>query len=293
MRYNMYHAAPIHPLLEALEGKKKKAQQRFEIKHADAHRWLSSKGLSLASLRERSAKLLAGATLGSTLLLISPQIPISSSNEAAIRIFDTTSQFLASLKDLSDQALHQETEEQITENIKKLYGHSTSFSLDGHRLPQYVGMMGLEQHLYRFPGDTLAQHAQYQQAGIAPARGAFGYFDEVGKPKEKMIAQEEYYIVLQTFRIPEWNSDWHTLKDWYKFRKFFVINPENGKAVVAVLGDSGPAVWTGKQFGGSPEVMAALGWYPKQTKGKMMILFLDDPAGTVPLGPVTAKEGRP
>ena len=65
-----------------------------------------------------------------------------------------------------------------------------------------------------------------------------------------------------------------------------MVNPDNGAAVVAVIGDAGPAKWTGKQFGGSPEVMHDLGFYPKKTKGKTIVLFLDDPDNEVPLGPV-------
>lgn len=49
------------------------------------------------------------------------------------------------------------------------------------------------------------------------------------------------------------------LRDWYKHRKVLIVNTENGNAVVAAIGDSGPAAWTGKQFGGSPEVMEHLG----------------------------------
>ena len=60
-------------------------------------------------------------------------------------------------------------------------------------------------------------------------------------------------------------------------------------AVVAVLGDSGPGTETGKQFGGSPEVMASLGFYPKATRGDVVVLFLDDPADTIPLGPMFIK----
>ena len=60
--------------------------------------------------------------------------------------------------------------------------------------------------------------------------------------------------------------------------------------MVAVLGDSGPAPWTGKQFGGSPEVMAALGFLPRETKGKVVVLYLDDPGNSIPLGPLNLSQ---
>ena len=59
----------------------------------------------------------------------------------------------------------------------------------------------------------------------------------------------------------------------------------NGNAVVADIADSGPAAWTGKQFGGSPEVMNYLGG-SRYKKGPVTVFFVDDPKNRVPLGPV-------
>ena len=59
----------------------------------------------------------------------------------------------------------------------------------------------------------------------------------------------------------------------------------NGNAVVAAIADAGPAAWTGKHFGGSPEVMDYLGG-PRYKKGPVILFFVDDPESKVPLGPV-------
>ena len=67
-----------------------------------------------------------------------------------------------------------------------------------------------------------------------------------------------------------------------------MINPDNGTACVVVVGDAGPAQWTGKQFGGSPEVMKALDLHEGYHKGKVILAFVDDPENKVPLGPVEA-----
>ena len=64
-----------------------------------------------------------------------------------------------------------------------------------------------------------------------------------------------------------------------------IVNTLNGKAVVTALADAGPAAWTGKSFGGSPEVMDYLGG-PRYKKGPVVIFFVDDPNNKVPLGPV-------
>ena len=75
------------------------------------------------------------------------------------------------------------------------------------------------------------------------------------------------------------------LREWYKYRKVLIVNTDNGNAVVAAIADSGPAAWTGKHFGGSPEVMEYLGG-PRYKKGPVLIFFVDDPENKIPLGPV-------
>ena len=97
--------------------------------------------------------------------------------------------------------------------------------------------------------------------------------------------REKYYVAVQTLYLPDWHKRWNYLKDWYKYRKVIVVNPENGAGVVAVVGDSGPASWTGKHFGGSPEVMNVLGG-PKYRAGRVLLFFVDDAENKVPLGPV-------
>lgn len=69
-----------------------------------------------------------------------------------------------------------------------------------------------------------------------------------------------------------------------------VFNPNTGRAVVAVIGDAGPAVWTNKQLGGSPEVMKHLERVDGKAKGKVLYFFIDDPEDKIPLGPIDPKE---
>ena len=133
-------------------------------------------------------------------------------------------------------------------------GLSAKAVLDGQTLNHQVGYIGYEQHLRRFPGDTLLEHDDEQIAGVAPGLGAWGYF---ARSKSEFTTQdylrEKWYSVAQTLYLPNWNTDFVHLRDWYKYRKILVVNPANGTAVVTVLGDAGPAKWTGKQFGGSPK----------------------------------------
>lgn len=47
--------------------------------------------------------------------------------------------------------------------------------------------------------------------------------------------------------------------DWHKKKKVLVKNPENGKRIVATILEAGPAMWTDRVSGLSPEAMDALG----------------------------------
>jgi hypothetical protein len=184
----------------------------------------------------------------------------------------------------SQRLLTNEEEEKVEAIIRKKLGFKVGFSLEGNRLNNQWGLMGLEQHLARFAGDTMAGR-DFAQVGMAPGRGAFGYF--------ATAQQEKYYVAVQTLYLPEWAKQARTLKDWYKFRKIVAINPETGAAVVAVIGDAGPAKFTGRQFGGSPQVMHDLDFYPKTHEGRVLLLFVDDPDNKVPLGPVNYPVNRP
>ena len=127
-------------------------------------------------------------------------------------------------------------------------------------------------------------------AGIAPGLGAWGYFT----PSKQAFTKEDemrerYYLAVQTFLSPGFSERVREYRDFYKFRKMLVVNPKTGQAVVAVIGDAGPAQWTGKHLGGSPEVMHELGLAKGSRKGPVLYFFVDDPENKIPLGPVKAE----
>ena len=177
----------------------------------------------------------------------------------------------------------QKVEDLITKNT----GITVKASLEGQSLNHQVGYIGFEQHLKRYPGDSLNQHDEIQEAGIAPGLGAFGYFSQDAQSfSTRDYQREKYYCVVQTLYLENWNTDYAKLKEWYSFRKVMVINPTNGNAIICDIGDAGPAEWTGKQFGGSPETMQYLDLNKGPRKGLIVMLFVDDPNNNVPLGPV-------
>jgi hypothetical protein len=178
-------------------------------------------------------------------------------------------------------------EAEISTLIKDYWNIDAYPVLDSKRLNHSFGSMGAEQHLPRYPGDSVYEHDELQRAGITPARGAWGYFARSKKElTPELIQKEKYYVAVQTLYLPEWNTNWSALKKWYKHRKVVVINPKNGKTVVANIADAGPAIWTGKHFGGSPEVMQHLDLYKGPMKGEVVLFFVDDPDGSVSLGPI-------
>lgn len=276
--------------------KKRAASARisFEKNHPHALDYFKTVDFDLAQIGEGTVKLAASGILASSLLFGTPTIDdmTKSVDEKLAQLpkSERESMFAAGLQEVlpPDIApLEVEQEAAVSTLIQNFWQISARAELEGNRLNHSYGMIGAEQHLPRFAGDSAALHDEIQSAGITPARGAFGYF--VNSPSEltdEIVAQEKYYVAVQTLYLPDWNSNWKKLKEWYKFRKVIVINPENGKAITAVIGDAGPAKWTGKHFGGSPEVMEYLGLYGGMRKGKVLLYFVDDPDGSVALGPV-------
>lgn len=172
----------------------------------------------------------------------------------------------------------------LEQQLADLLGFSVTAELSGHRLNHSIGIMGSEQHLKRSPTDELDLHDAFQSAGIAPNRGAFGWFTENGSLTPAAINREKYYFAVQLMYLPNWNTENTDLKPWYQYRKMVMINPAEELAVVGVIGDAGPAMWVQKQFGGSPEVIReGKVWSPK-SQGHVMLYFVDDPEDKVPLG---------
>jgi hypothetical protein len=194
--------------------------------------------------------------------------------------------FLSQLNDILKDKEHLNKGEEvvIAEALSNKFNMDLKVSLDGHRLNEVMGYVGKEQHLRRWAGDTLADHGELQAEGMAPNQGSFKDFDNA--------EQEKYYVAVQLHELPDWNSNWSELKPWYRYRKVFVYNPANEKGIVAVIGDSGPAKFTGKTFGGSPEVMHYLEMKDGGQKGKAVILFVDDPQNEIALGPVDMNDTR-
>ena len=122
---------------------------------------------------------------------------------------------------------------------------------------------------------------------MAPGLGAWGYFTtSLANMTQEDTDREKYYIAVQTFLSPNFNQRVAEYRDFYKYRKMLVVNPQNGKAVIADIADAGTADWTGKHLGGSPEAMKYLERYDGVARGPVLYFFIEDPSDQIPLGPV-------
>lgn len=192
------------------------------------------------------------------------------------------------------QPLTGEEENSVSQILTRDFGFKVASELNGIRLNRSYGHIGAEQHLARYPGDTMATHfsgssdsEKYYSSGMAPGLGAWGYFaNSRSELTQKDIDRERYYIAAQTFLAPGFAERTREYITFFKFRKMLVVNPHNGRAIVVVIGDAGPAEWTGKSLGGSPEVMKYLERVDGAQKGPVLYFFIDDPEDKVPLGPI-------
>lgn len=215
-------------------------------------------------------------------------------NDSQIRLVNNLSNNLpADVRPLNPQE-----ESAIAQDLSLTYGVKALPEIDGIRLNRSYGLIGGEQHLYRFPGDSVFKHADtttdwamYGSSGIAPGLGAWGYFapSEV-QMTHKDKERERWYIAVQTFLAPGFAENVGKYRDFFKYRKMLLVNPQTGQAVVTDIADAGPAEWTGKHLGGSPEVMEAVGLAKGPRKGAVLYFFIDDPNDTIPLGPISPKE---
>ena len=284
-------------LRQKLKLKHLTVKEAFSTKHPQVEKYFRKRGIDPAKLREHSARIIGAGILTGALILKPVQAkPLPTPQDAVSEtVAENGTDLKTGLSDTLKKVLPERTrpltreEEKFLESvIQNFTGVDARATLEGEHLNTTYGRIGLEQHLRRYPGDTINEHGEGQvlKEGLAPGLGAWGYFASSRSELTPQLEENErWYAVVQTLYLSDWNTRQPYLKDWYKYRKVLIVNTVNGNAVVADVADSGPAAWTGKQYGGSPEVMNALGG-PKYTKGAVIVFFVDDPENKVPLGPV-------
>lgn len=270
-------------------------KDKFSASQSEVANWMKTNSLSFADVREFSQKMLVALSLVGQISFAEPAeakmtelANLTQENENLRKVSEEEKQEIINKMiayvNLPPGHLEKQEELYLEQQLSDLLQFNVTASLDEHRLNHSIGIMGGEQHLIRYPGDTLAKHDAYLEAGIAPGRGAFGWFTENGELTANSVMMEKYYFAVQTLYLPDWNTNHKELKPWYKFRKMIAVNPNEGLAVVGVVGDAGPALWVKKQFGGSPEVIREAKIWSAKTRGKVILYFVDDPNDEVALG---------
>jgi len=289
-------------LRQRLKLKHLEAKNKFSEKYPDVEKFLKEKGVQLEDVRKHSAKIIGAGAITGTILLTPPgdaqilpapnEIIEKLKDQGRVEGVDTPQKLLvdtlASVLPNDIRSLTRSEEKFLEQLFQNILGVNARATLEGEHLNTTFGRIGAEQHLRRYPGDVLINHGSGDvlTEGIAPGLGAWGYFAQSKTAFTPDLEEtERWYAVVQTLYLPDWNTRQPYLRGWYKYRKVLIVNTDNGNAVVASIADSGPAAWTGKHFGGSPEVMDYLGG-PRYKKGPVILFFVDDPENNVPLGPV-------
>lgn len=281
-------------LYQKLKIKHYDSEKELKKKHPNAVLFFKNKQLEPGKIRQHAAKLLTSGILASTLLLANPQIQLlqktpqeQNISTQALSVNQSLSADLSQILPNKITPLTPEQETQVSHLFYKYFNINAVSQLGSTKLNHCYGLIGAEQHLPRYPGDSLEQHQEYLRAGITPGLGAWGYFAySKNNLSDDLIEKEKYYVAVQTLYLPDWTTRFGYLRDWYKYRKVIVVNPINGNSIVCDIADAGPSWWTGKHFGGSPEVMAYLKLNVGMQKGPVVLYFVDDPEDKVKLGPL-------
>jgi hypothetical protein len=270
------------------------SEKKLRLRHPHVVTFFEKHGISPGQIRQHAARVVATAGIAGAMLFAQPitqQVLSTPANQIATlsaeQLHTQLSHQLSTLLPKDMTPLTAAQEDIIATEIKTIWGINARATLNGERLNRSYGIIGAEQHLPRYPGDTVDHHGAFQGSGMTPGTGAWGYFaDSQNQLTPDLVEKEKWYVAVQTLYLPDWQTRLNYLREWYKYRKILVVNPTNGKTVVADIADSGPSDWTGKHFGGSPEVMAYLGLNVHMQKGAVILFFVDDPNNEIPLGPV-------
>jgi len=262
------------------------SEKKLHRRHPHVVKFFTERGITPGRIRQHAARVAASAAIAGAMLFgqpITQQVLSTPAAQIASMSVDQLRNMLINklhmLLPKKIEPLTREQEDVIAQEIHAIWGIDARGTLSGEHLNTTYGLMGAEQHLARFPGDSVEN--------MAPGLGGWGYFaPSQAQMTQDLYEKEKWYVAVQTLYLPDWNERLSYLVKWYKYRKVLVVNVQNGKTVVADVADAGPAKFTGKHFGGSPEVMAYLGLNVHMQKGPVILFFVNDPNGEIPLGPV-------
>lgn len=285
-----------HSLRKKWSEKHEIARRKFEERHKEAVAFLIDKIPAKDKIATGAASLvLLTSSLAPTAALAQiTKTPPAISQENHVEKIERLLKDLKTVIPDEVRSLSPDEEASTSAILSKNFNMNIVPDIKGLRLNRTYGMIGAEQHLMRYPGDTMFGHfdsdsesQNFYSSGMATGRGAWGYFaNSQNEMTVEDSQREKWYIAVQTFLAPDYNMRVNEYRDFFKYRKMLLVNPSTGQAIVCDIADAGPAVFTGKHLGGSPEVMQHLGLHEGPRKGAVLYLFIDDPDDTIPLGPI-------
>lgn len=291
----MTHESHYHKLLSKWSKRHEELRGKVWKKHLAAFTWLmenfpAKKHIAAGSMS--ALMMLTGPVATLTLHTSNTQPPLAQTRQLDKKSAMAIDLALSIPREV--RPLEKNEEEEIVKTLSDYYGFKVSAELEGIRMNRNYGLIGAEQHLPRFPGDSVDKQlktpdeiAMFYRSGITPGLGAWRYFaNSEQELTEKDIEREKWYIAAPTFAAPGFNENVKEYKEFFKYRKVLVVNSKTGQAVVTDIADAGPGQSTGKHLGGSPEVMHYLGLGEGPRKGAVVYFFIDDPNDTIPLGPI-------
>lgn len=287
---------------EQLKGqwlkKHEEARKTLHQKHKDSLSWIVDKFPDKKQIASSAiGALMLGQVVPATATLGAISAVTNANHEQQAPI-DRTQPLMEELNQIVPQdvrPLDGTEESEVSKILTKYFDMEIAPDIGGLRLNRTYGLIGAEQHLVRFPGDSMVGHLEpevandrfFVSSGMAPGRGAWGYFANSREEfTDKDREREKWYIAVQTFEAPNYNERLNDYRSFFKYRKMLVVNSKTGQAIVCDIADAGPAVFTGKHLGGSPEVMYHLNLHQGPRKGPVLYFFINDPDDKIPLGPI-------
>jgi len=175
-----------------LKLKRFEAERKLSDRYPDFSAALKRQKVDLAKLREHSSKLISAGVLAGTLMLLNPQekkiTPLTSLAENLKEGKNKIGQsnlreiLVSNLKAILPERPRPllPAEEGVLESLfRQVFGLKATATLDNQHLNTTYGLIGKEQHLRRYPGDSLKEHGEDKlilEEGMAPGLGAWGYF---------------------------------------------------------------------------------------------------------------------
>lgn len=169
----------------------------------------------------------------------------------------------------------------LEQQLSDVFGFTVCSRLRSMTLPIVSGSIFADQHIPTV--NTLLDTntlTHVKEAGSRKHRSALG----LERADNGKVSEQTYTIGLPLYALPEWSQEHEQLKGTYRNTKLAVINPNDARAVIAMVGDISPTLDTLFQCTGSPAVIRhGLFWSPK-ANGKCILFLVDDPTNEVPLG---------